>query len=209
MRSRLWSAFLAAALALAGDAAQAATATFTPVAPTNVLAGTNVVFQVTVAVSSLPGFDAADVVIGSNEATDLAFSYSSQWTSAFSTVTTPTFDNGIYAQDVFVGGNHSTSVGTSLLLGTVTVNTAGMANGAFQVRIDNSVDGVSTLAQSGTPEPLNGTGAFTIGPQPVPTLGSWGIMVLSLLVLTAGTLALGKREWSHAGVTPDERHMNV
>lgn len=190
MRITLGSACIAAALSWAGDSARAATATFTPVGPTHVEAGTNIVFQVTVAVSTLPGFDAADVVIGSDDATDLAFSYSSQWTSAFSTVSTPTFDVGFYAQDVFVGGNHSASVGTSLLLGTITVNTTGMANGAYQLRIENSVDGVSTLARSGTPEALNGSGAFTIGPPLVPTLGSWGIVTLSLMVLTAGSLAI-------------------
>lgn len=190
MKSTLMRTFVIAGLGVTGHSTWAATATFTPVGPTHVQAGANIVFQVTVAVSSLTGIDAADAVIGSDEAADLAFSYSSQWTTAFSTVSTPTFDVGFYAQDVFVGGNNSASVGTSLLLGTVTVGTTGMPDGAYQIRIDNSLDGVSTLARSGTPEALNGSGAFTIGPPPVPTLGSWGIVMLSLMVLTAGSLVI-------------------
>ena len=178
-------------LALVTTSSFAATATFTPVGPTQVPAGTNVIFDVTVTVGTLSGFDAADVVIGASNAFDLSFAYSAQWTSAFSTVSNPSFDVGFYPQDVFVGGNNPTSVGTTKLLGTVTVDTTGLVDGVYQLRIDNATDSVSTLARAGSAEPLNGSVNFIVAAIPVPTAGTWGVVAMSLLVLTAGTLHIG------------------
>jgi hypothetical protein len=93
------------------------------VGPSTVVPGTSVTFEITVTVDTLTVFNTADVVIGSNEAADVGFSYSSAWTPVFANVTTPAFDNGFYTLDVFVGGNNSASVGSSLLLGMVTIDT--------------------------------------------------------------------------------------
>ncbi|MBI4717170.1 MAG: hypothetical protein HY763_05150 [Planctomycetes bacterium] len=143
--------------------AWASTATFTPVGPTTVAPGTPLTFQVTLAVSALASFDAADVVIGCAQATDLSFAYSAAWTAAFANVTPPTADVGFYTQDVFVGGNNPNPVGTNLSLGTVTVSTTGMAEGSYTVRIDPSVDrGVSRLTLDGVLEPLSGSATFTL-----------------------------------------------
>ncbi len=147
---------------VAASSSLGATATFTPVGPTTVLAGTDVMFTVTVASPS--GFDAADIVLGSNDATDLQFVYSAAWTTAFSTVTTLSFDTGFYAQDLFAGGNNATSVGTSMVLGTLTVKTAGMANGTYQVSIDHTLDsGISALWLASVKDLLSDSASFTIG----------------------------------------------
>ncbi len=140
-----------------------ATATFSPVGPTQVAPGTAVVFNVSVATETLPGFDAADIVIGSDHASDLGFTYSSAWQAAFGRVTPPTADVGLYVQDVFVGGNNTSSVGTTLPLGTVTVYTAGLSEGSYDVRIDADVArDVSSLILTGVHEDLGGLGTFTI-----------------------------------------------
>ncbi|MEK6677076.1 MAG: hypothetical protein AABZ47_15660 [Planctomycetota bacterium] len=144
--------------------AWSATATFTPAGSTVVPAGTSVVFDVTVTVQSLGGFNTADAVIGSDGAIDVAFSYSAAFMAAFQNETTPIYDNGFYVQDVFVGGNNPTSVGTSLLLGTVTIDTTGMTVGAYLVEIDNARDGASTLGLSGVTEALVGSGGFQVTP---------------------------------------------
>lgn len=148
---------------IAHRAALAATATFAPVGPVTVPSGTSVQFDVTVAVESLAQFDGADIIIGSNTATDIGFTYSAAWTAAFANVTTPFFDTGFYAQDVFVGGNNATPVGASLLLGTITIDTTGMTPGAYQVKIDHTVDfDISALALQGTKDFLLGTATFNI-----------------------------------------------
>ncbi len=181
------------AVSMLATAAWGATATFTPLGPTTVPPGTDVLFEVTVAVETLGSFDAADAIIGSNDAADIGFEYSAEWSAAFSNVTPPVFDVGVYDQDVFVGGNNPNPVGSSLLLGTVTVSTTGLSQGAYDVTIDNALDfGVSTLALAGVSEPLVGTGTFTIESSGIPTISQWGTVVLALLGLTAGTIIFNR-----------------
>lgn len=154
--------FAGSAFALLSAVTIGATATWTPVGPTTVPPGTNVVFDLHVTVGTLTGFDAADVIVGTS-ATDVAFSYSAQWLAAFANVTPPFFDvGGFYPQSVFVGGNHTASVGTSLLVGRVTVSTAGMSEGTYAVGVNAAVDGVSGLTRSGLREPLSGSASFTV-----------------------------------------------
>jgi len=152
----------------------------------------SITFEVTVAVDTLAAFNTADVVIGSNDAANIGFSYSGAWTSAFANVTTPAFDNGFYAQDVFVGGNNAVSVGSSVLLGMVSIDTTRMRYGSHSVIISQALDGVSTLGLSGTPEALNGLGTFAVTP-PVPTISNWGAVMLALTILIAGTMILRSR----------------
>ncbi len=140
-----------------------ATATFTPVGSPTAMPGTPVAFTVTVATEILGAFDSADIVIGSNDASDVAFAYSAAWESAFSNVTPPTADVGLYAQDIFVGGNHNAPVGALLVLGTATVDTTDMVEGTYQVRIDPGLaPDVSSLVLEGVHEDLQGAGEFTI-----------------------------------------------
>lgn len=144
------------------ETALGAIATFTPVGPTQVPPGTNVVFDVTVSVVTLTEFNTADIIIGSNDAANVGFAYSAAWSAAFANVTSPQFAVGFYDQDVFVGGNNPTPVGATLLLGTVTLTTTGMTSGTYQVMISNTIDGLSNLGLDGQPESLNGSAAFTV-----------------------------------------------
>ncbi len=155
----------------------AATVTFTPIGATTVDAGTDIVMVLSVTAVNLASFDAADIIIGSNDANDIAFTYDPAWTSAFSNTSTPLFDVGFYNQDVFVGGNNITSVGSTLVLGTITVNTTGMSGGLHQVVVDNAIDNFSRLALAGVTESLSGSGSFqVIAPlqSPAPLTGEAG-----------------------------------
>jgi len=154
-----------AAMVPVAAVALGARATFTPLGPTTVLPGTNVAFAVTVSVESLPGFDAADIAIGSGDATDIGFQYSASWRDAFANVTPdpPAADVGLYGQDVFVGGNDPNSVGQAMFLGIVTVVTTGMGEGTYDVRIDPTVRlDVSSVVLDRVHEGLQGSAAFTI-----------------------------------------------
>ncbi len=180
-------------IAAFGSAASGATASFTPVGPTQVGIGTSITFQISVSVTSLSGFNTADAIIGANGVTDIAFTYSSAWLAAFSSVTTPQYDVGFYDQSVFAGGNHSTAVGTSMPLGTVTVNTSTMQPGTYRLDINQSVDGFSSLGLNGQSDPLFGFVSFSVT-RPIPTVSEWGIVVMSLFLLAFGSALLRQNE---------------
>lgn len=181
-------AAVGAFLALAGNA-QAAVATFTPVGPTTVDIGTPVVFDVSVAVTTLSGFNSADVILGSNNARDIYFEYSSAWLSAFSSPSAPQYDIGFYSQSVFAGGSNATSVGTSKLLGRVTIKTPGLDAGTYRIDVSNAVDGFSTLGLNGVPEPLNGFATYSVT-RPIPAASTWGLIVMALSILAYGSARL-------------------
>lgn len=189
MRRMTLSPVASAAMVVAVGAASsvhAATAVFTPIGPNDVEIGETVQFQVTLSVTGLAGFNSADIIIGSNDADDLTFVYDSAWTSAFSSVGPPQYDVGFYDQSAFVGGNNATSVGTSLVLGVVTVHTSGMTAGGHHIDINGTIDGISILGLNGTPESLVGVGFFSVH-RPVPAVSTWGLLILFLSLLTVGS----------------------
>ena len=199
-RSNLSLAASAAAWFAAGAASpiQAATATFTPLSPTDVEIGTTIQFEISVAVAGLSGFNSADVIMGSNTATDLTFVYSPAWTTAFSSVNAPQYDVGFYNQSVFVGGNNAASVGTSIVLGTVTIHTGGMTAGTRKIEVNNAADGFSTLGLNGAPEPIFGLATFSVH-RPVPAVSTWGLVILALSILILGTTRLRALDRFHLG----------
>lgn len=151
-----------AAILLTGEIGHGATATFVPVGPTVVAPGDSVRFEVVLTTTAMAGFSAADVIIGSQQATNILFVYSPAWTLAFQNVTAAIPDV-FYPQDVFVGGNNPTSVGTTLLLGTVTVDTHGMVEGSYTVRVDPAIDhGFSRLSLGDARDPIVGTATFDV-----------------------------------------------
>jgi len=158
-----------------------ATATFHPWHDVDsVLPGTDMIFDITVAVESLSGFDWADIIIGMDEAdADISFQYSGEWNAAFANVSPITYDTGLYAQDVFAGGNNPVSVGTGLALGRATIDTSGLSEGTYLVVISSDIDGTSALGLDLQAEGLYGTGPFRVVPEPSSLLIVIGGAVLS------------------------------
>jgi hypothetical protein len=160
----------------------AASTTFDPPL-VEVQAGTPALFDVYVAVESLSAFDAADILIGSNEVADLSFAYSPEWEAAMAGFVTPiTYDSGVYGQDVFVGGFRvAGAIEGSLWVGTLTVDTAGLAVGDYPIVVDGVADGMSRLTLAGNWEPLSGMGTVRI-PEPA-----------TLVLLAIGGLVVARR----------------
>ena len=165
-----------------------ATAVFAPAGPTQVPRGEQITFAVTLTASA-SGFNSADVVIGSNTVADIAFAYSPAWISSFANVTSVSYDNSFYGNDVYVGGNNPSQVGQSLLLGTITIDTAGTSVGDHSIVISHAMDGISMLGLNGVPDPLAGTVTFQVTP-PIPAVSTWGAIVISLGMATLGTVVL-------------------
>ncbi len=178
---RVWSG----AVALLGIAAvsQAATATFSPPL-VEVPAGTPALFELYVAAESLSAFDAADILIGSNDVPDLSFTYSPLWEAVMAGYVTPiTYDSGTYGQDVFVGGFcMAGAIQGGLWVGTLTVETAGLPAGDYPIVVDGNADGMSRLTLAGNWEPLSGMGTVRI-PEPA-----------SVGLLACGALMLSRRK---------------
>jgi hypothetical protein len=130
-----------------------------------VTAGTDAVFNITLSVETLTTFDAADVVVGWNQTQALSFAYSPEWVAALA-IESPIAPLGVYTTDVFVGGSNPTAVGASLLLGTLTVTTTGLADGDYIVQVDGAADSISTLTLTGANEPLAGFGTIHVVPEP-------------------------------------------
>jgi len=155
-----------ALLLSAASTVSGAVVTFDPPHVSNLVPGTDVQFDITVAVESLSGFNWADIIIGINEEkADISFQYSDAWDAAFDNVSPVTYDVGSYMQDAYVGGNNPDSVGTELVLGTATVDTTHLSAGTYEVIIDSS-DGVTALGLNEQAEALSGSGTFEVIPEP-------------------------------------------
>lgn len=156
------SAWAALAVAVLPACAYAATATLVPVTAITVPPGIPIAFDLYVSVVSLADFDAADLIVGTTAA-GLSFSYSAEWLGAFVNVTTPLVDVGFYPHSIYIGGNNPASVGATMRVGTLTVDTFGLAEGTYSVSINPAIDGgVSGLTRSGTREPLSGSTVLTV-----------------------------------------------
>jgi hypothetical protein len=150
-------------MTLGASFALGATATFLPLGSTTVPPGTDVKFDVVLSVATISAFDAADMVIGSHQATDVSLAFSAEWDAAFANVIMVSDPLGFYPQDVFASGNNTVSVGASLKLGTITLNTTGLGEGTYNVMISSAIDrDNSKLSRGDLRDLLSGAATFDI-----------------------------------------------
>ena len=159
------------------------TATFNPPV-VNVPAGTPAVFDILIT-SGVGNFDAADLIIGVDNLGGAVpgitlFEYDPAWVSAFaSIIDPPQYGSGTfpaYVDFAYVGGSNQASVGASVMLGSIALDTTGLPNGDYPVRIDSN-DGFSELTLGGVGEDLSGYGTIHI-PEP----GSLALLGLGMVV---------------------------
>ncbi len=144
-----------------------ATISFTPDGPTQVTAGTDVRFTATVTTTSFTDFDAATIGIGTNGA-GVDIEFSSQWLAKFDLYNQADYNMlpEIYSYDVLISSGLLTSVGSaSLSLGTVVISTDGLAVGDYWVKVDNTLDTISSLSLLGDEDPFSGYAAFSVASQ--------------------------------------------
>lgn len=137
------------AVTVPASSVMADTAFFDPALRT-VAVGQVAEFDLYLTPMSLASFDAADVIIGSDDLPDLDFEYSPAFLSAMENVSAVFSDQGYYPQDVFMSGfSTDGAIAGNLLMGTVRASTDGLAAGDYTLRIDGSTDMISALSLDG------------------------------------------------------------
>ena len=174
-----------AALALATSSAMAGTVSFS--GPTDVTPGTSAQFQVSVSASSLSGFDSVNLIIGSVDGIGMSFVFDPAFIASETGMDpAPPAPQGIYeavtpgATDIGFGGNRfppSTPWAAPLLIGTLTVDTSTLADGAsVTVGVDPDFEtsllgsAASLVASGVNQDPLSGSVTINVVPEPATML---------------------------------------
>lgn len=154
---------LAAVLVLVVAAASFGGVVFSP-EKQDVKPGEPAVFILTV--ENAEQFNGADIVVGSDDVLSMSFVYSETWKSSMpggwpSAGANPA---GVYASDLYLTGNNV--IGgffNSLELGTLTIDTTGLKNGIYTLKIDSDFDGFFSSLSTG--EGLYSSASFSV-PEP-------------------------------------------
>ena len=128
--------------------------------------GTTATFDVSVATNGGAGFNSADLLIGSNDLALMSFDYTQEALDAFGFFITnpPAPNTSFYADGFSIGGFAPGGLASGIILGTLTVDAAGLAAGEYTVMVDSSIDGgFSNLDAS---ESISGFGTVSVVPEP-------------------------------------------
>lgn len=148
------------------------TAEFTPQGPTTVSPGTPVTFSINL-IPGLASYNNATIIIGTNAA-GIYFEYDDDWINHFSGVSDTygyMIDTGIYEDEHDVSmwssmWSNDAPITNSLILGTVTLYTDGLANTSCWVKIDYDKDECSLLNDIDFSSPIFGYAEIVITPEP-------------------------------------------
>lgn len=169
-------------LGLANAYAFAGTVSFTPTTDATVdrAAGdpSTVSFEVRAIGDGLTTFEAVDIVFGSDDLTFTGFEFAT-FTRFFEGIDNPANRSSL-ANDLKLGF-FGLPVASGSLLGTLTVDTAGLADGVYSITVDSALDNqVSTIALGVVSETLTGSAAVTVVPEPA-TMTLLGLAAVGLL----------------------------
>lgn len=155
----------------------------------NVAAGTPAVFNVGVADTQASPFQSVTLLMGSKDGLSLAFEYDPAWVATTTAVPATPASWGVYpalagGTDIFGGGNNSNGWTAPLLVGTLTVDTTGLADGVYLVEVDPDFEADITRLSNvqdmaGATEDIFGVGEIVI-PEPaaLALLGIGGLAAL-------------------------------
>jgi PEP-CTERM motif len=120
------------------------------------------------------GYNAVDVIVGSDDGLAVSFAMNTPGVTQFFGGSAA--DTSVYASGWKFGYFGTTSpTPTAQLLGTLTVDTTGLAEGQYTVQINGDTDGGKSVLTAGvTTEPLIGSATITVVPEPA-TLALLGI----------------------------------
>jgi hypothetical protein len=136
--------------------------------------------SVSVDSSSLADFDTVFMVVGSDRADmPLSFVYAPSFVSQTTLTPADPVSFGVYPNDVAFGGNDFAApfFTAPLLVGTLTINTAALPEGTYEVFVSASREtemigsALSLVAKGGVnTDELAGSGTFTVVPEPATLL---------------------------------------
>ncbi len=166
---------------------RAGTITFNPLTPVSVPAGTSIQYEI--ALQGTGTFDLTNIVLGAlATVTDLTFVTDADWDLAFASGATtllydepapPAFENNVFLEGVLFSG----TAGPNLSVGTLTVDTLGMAPDAYSVVVNPDDSYTSNSGEGNVQIPLLSSGViFVVTPEPA-----------TALLLLAGAAALVQR----------------
>ncbi len=114
--------------------------------------------------SSTTTFTSVDMLIGSNDITLTQFVFDADFLVPLSFSNIAQSDQlSNYNSAILAGGFSSTPLDRSVLVGTLTIDTAGLNVGVHSVSVSSSADlGFSSVGLNGVTEPLEGSGSVTV-----------------------------------------------
>ena len=148
------------------SSAFAGTVTFDALGSTSVIAGETVQFDLTINRDGNAMFNLANIVAGSNDLGIVSFDYAQSWLDAASFPPSAPVSTGFaWPSDLFFGG--FLAAGTpGALVGTLTVDTTGLALGEYTVAVDSNTDFLSNIGLDNDTEGLAGSAIVTVVPEP-------------------------------------------